>query len=162
MSDSMPDTSPADTSFTPKQLCGAVLALLVVIMAGLASAVFFNPDVSSWTDASAIDQRLQRVGTVVMTSDSAASSAPQAAAAPAADPGKALFGKVCTACHTAGVAGAPKFGDKAAWAPRIAKGLDALHHSALTGFNAMPARGGSSASDDDVKAAVDYMVHAAQ
>jgi cytochrome c5 len=66
------------------------------------------------------------------------------------------------ACHAAGVAGAPKFGDKAVWAPRIATGMDALYASAIKGKNAMPAKGGSGASDDDVKAAVQYMVAAAK
>ena len=67
------------------------------------------------------------------------------------------------ACHGTGVAGAPKFGDKAAWAPRIKQGKDALHASALKGKGAMPPKGGNaSLSDDAVKAAVDYMVSAAQ
>jgi cytochrome c5 len=68
----------------------------------------------------------------------------------------------CSACHDAGVAGAPKMGDKAAWAPRIATGMDTLYASAIKGKNAMPAKGGSGASDDDVKAAVQYMVAAAK
>jgi cytochrome c5 len=90
-----------------------------------------------------------------------AAAAPQAGAA--GDAGKKTFDQVCTACHTAGVAGAPKFGDKAAWAPRIAQGKDALYNSALHGKNAMPAKGGNPAlSDADVKAAVDYMVSAAK
>jgi len=84
------------------------------------------------------------------------------AAAAGADAGKKTFDAVCTACHTAGVAGAPKFGDKAAWAPRIKTGKDALYNAALHGLNAMPAKGGNpSLSDADVKAAVDYMVAAA-
>jgi cytochrome c5 len=66
-------------------------------------------------------------------------------------------------CHGTGVAGAPKFGDKAAWAPRIKAGLDALHASALKGKGAMPPKGGNPAlSDADVAAAVDYMVAAAK
>jgi cytochrome c5 len=92
----------------------------------------------------------------------AASAAP---AAPAANPeaGKSAYNKTCALCHAAGVAGAPKPGDKADWAPRIAQGKDTLYKHALEGFNgakgAMPARGGnSSMSDDDVKAAVDHMV----
>jgi len=80
--------------------------------------------------------------------------------------GQKLFSQVCTACHSAGIAGAPKFGDKAAWAPRIAKGLDTLYEHALKGFQGqagiMPPKGGSSASDDDVKSAVRYMVNAAK
>jgi len=79
-----------------------------------------------------------------------------------ADAGEKLFGSVCTTCHTAGLMGAPKFGDKAAWAPRIAQGKDTLYKHAIGGYQGksgvMPAKGGSQASDDEVKAAVDYMV----
>jgi cytochrome c5 len=93
-----------------------------------------------------------------------AAPAPAAgAAAPAGGAGKATFDTVCTACHATGVAGAPKYGDKAAWAPRIAQGKAALYNSALHGKNAMPAKGGNPAlSDDAVKAAVDYMAAAAK
>jgi cytochrome c5 len=80
--------------------------------------------------------------------------------------GKALFNTACTACHTAGIAGAPKFGDKAAWAPRIAQGTNTLYEHAIKGFQGkagvMPPKGGSTAPDADVKAAVDYMVAAAK
>ncbi|HXS51605.1 MAG TPA: c-type cytochrome [Usitatibacter sp.] len=77
--------------------------------------------------------------------------------------GKKTFDAVCTACHSAGVLGAPKFGDKAAWAPRIAQGKNTLYNAALHGLRAMPAKGGNaSLSDADVKAAVDYMVAAAK
>ena len=62
------------------------------------------------------------------------------------------------ACHAAGVAGAPKTGDKAAWAPRIAQGLPTLYTSAIKGKGAMPPKGGSAAPDNDIKAAVDFMV----
>ncbi len=85
-----------------------------------------------------------------------------AAAAPSSDAGKKLYDSICMACHAAGVAGAPKFGDKAAWAPRIATGMDTLYTSVIKGKNAMPPRGGSGASDDDIKAAVQYMVAAAK
>lgn len=86
-----------------------------------------------------------------------------AAAAPAAaGNGEALYKQTCVACHGAGVAGAPKFGDKAAWAPRIKTGLETLYASATKGKGAMPPKGGSAASDADVHAAVDYMVSAAK
>lgn len=93
------------------------------------------------------------------------------AAAPAAAPavaentaGKAVFGKVCAMCHAAGVAGAPKPGDKADWAPRIAQGMDVLYKHSIDGFTGakgmMPPRGGSPAlTDDELKSAVDYMVN---
>jgi cytochrome c5 len=77
-----------------------------------------------------------------------------------------LFNSTCAACHGAGIAGAPKFGDKAAWAPRIAQGTDMLYRHAINGFQGeagmMPPKGGSTAPDADVKAAVDYMVAAAK
>jgi cytochrome c5 len=85
-----------------------------------------------------------------------------ATAAPAAKPdGKKTYDTTCMACHAAGVAGAPKFGDKAAWAPRIKTGVEALYGSALKGKGAMPPKGGNAAlGEADVKAAVDYMVAA--
>ncbi|OIQ70789.1 cytochrome c-555 precursor [mine drainage metagenome] len=76
--------------------------------------------------------------------------------------GKGLYESTCIACHGAGVAGAPKFGDKAVWAPIIAQGVDVLYGRAINGYTGkrgmMPPKGGSTASDADVKAAVDYMV----
>lgn len=99
----------------------------------------------------------------------AAASAPASTAGTAvvsADAGKQLFSTTCTACHGAGIAGAPKFGDKAAWASRIAEGKSVLYEHAIKGFQGkagvMPPKGGSSAADADVKAAVDYMVSAAK
>lgn len=77
--------------------------------------------------------------------------------------GKAVYDKTCVVCHAAGVANAPKFGDKAAWAPRIATGKDALLASVLKGKGAMPPRAGNGdLKDDDIKAAIDYMVGAAK
>lgn len=77
--------------------------------------------------------------------------------------GKKVYEGTCHVCHATGLAGAPKFGDKAAWAPRIATGIDTLHSVALKGLNAMPPHGGNMAlSDAEVKAAVDYMVAAAK
>jgi len=82
--------------------------------------------------------------------------------AKAAD-GKGTYDKACMACHAAGVAGAPKLGDKADWGPRIAQGNDTLYTHALKGYQGkkgfMPAKGGNaSLADADVKASVDYMV----
>ena len=73
--------------------------------------------------------------------------------------GEAIYKQTCTVCHTAGVAGAPKLGDKAAWGSRISKGMEALYTSGLKGIRGMPAKGGNpSLADADVKAAIDYMV----
>jgi cytochrome c5 len=73
--------------------------------------------------------------------------------------GKSIFEANCAACHATGVAGAPKAGDKAAWAERIKQGAATLHEHALQGKGAMPPKGGNmSLSDADVKAAADYMI----
>jgi cytochrome c5 len=129
--------------------------------------------------ADAVSKRIAPVAKVEIdpSAPAAAPKAPAAPAAPAApmpaavipaaapkaaksaDAGKATYDSVCGVCHTAGVAGAPKPGDKAAWAPRVKSGKDALYASALKGKGAMPAKGGNtSLSDDAVKAAVDYLV----
>ncbi|WP_176300663.1 c-type cytochrome [Burkholderia vietnamiensis] len=82
--------------------------------------------------------------------------------ADAASAAKALYTQVCQACHAAGVLGAPKFGSKEDWAPRLKDSMDTVYNFALHGKGAMPPKGGSNASDADVKAAVDYMVNAAK
>ena len=94
-----------------------------------------------------------------------AATAPAAAPAPTAENtvGKSVYGKTCALCHAAAVAGAPKPGDKADWGPRIAQGMDLLHKHAIEGFTGakgmMPPRGGATTlSDDEVKAAVAFMV----
>jgi cytochrome c5 len=105
----------------------------------------------------------------------AAPAAPAAAATPApAAPvaadnaqGKSVYNKTCALCHAAGVAGAPKPGDKADWAPRLAQGPEVLDKHAIEGFTGskgqMPARGGSATlTDDEVKAAVRYMADASR
>ena len=93
----------------------------------------------------------------------APAAAPAAATAAAGGAGEALYKQTCQMCHGAGVAGAPKLGDKAAWAPRLSAGLDALYASAVKGKGAMPPRGGAAqASDADLRAAVEYMAAAAK
>ena len=98
----------------------------------------------------------------------AAATTAVAAAEPAkADAGNAvpaLYTQLCQTCHATGVANAPKLGDKAAWAPRIAaaKDIDGLTASAIKGKNAMPPKGGSTASDAEIKAVVSYMVNSAR
>jgi cytochrome c5 len=86
----------------------------------------------------------------------------QAQAAGGQDVGQRVYGGLCQSCHQAGVMGAPMFGNADAWKPRIAQGIDVLYQSALHGKNLMPPKGGNPAlSDEEVKAAVDYMVDAA-
>lgn len=100
-------------------------------------------------------------------SPAAVAAAPVAAAPAAAAPatvaagaGEALYKQACAVCHVAGVAGAPKFGDKTAWAPRVGAGLDALTATVIKGKGAMPPKGGSAAPEADIKAAVQYMLNA--
>lgn len=131
--------------------------------------------------AQSVDHRIQKVGKIVVAgSDEAAAqektnasliAAAPAAASPAAEAsaagsseaaGKKVYDTTCKACHGTGVAGAPKFGDKDAWAPRLAAGFDEVLKIATNGKGAMPPKGGSSASDADFKAAVEYLVHSAQ
>lgn len=112
---------------------------------------------------------------VAPAADPAPVVAPVEAAAPAAAPaavpvvvaasaadlaiGEKVYGTSCVSCHGAAVLGAPKLGDKPSWTPRIAKGVDTLYKSAIEGIKMMPPRGGNAAlKDEEVKAAVDYMV----
>jgi len=99
--------------------------------------------------------------TVAAAPATPAKEAPPAAAAPVvADAGAtpALYTQACTVCHAQGVAGAPKIGDKAAWAPRLAQGVDGLVASVVKGKNAMPPRGGTTATDAEIKTVVSWMV----
>lgn len=114
-------------------------------------------------DASAAAAPPADVVAALAAANKGAAPAP-AAATPAAAGGAApaLYGQVCQACHAAGVAGAPKLGDKAAWGPRLAAGVDALTASVIKGKGAMPPKGGSSASEAEIKAVVQYMVSAAK
>ena len=79
----------------------------------------------------------------------------------AADAGAVLYEKQCKVCHEKGLLAAPVFGDKEAWTPRIAKGIDTLHMHSAKGFNKMPAQANAEVSEAQVHAAVDYMVAAA-
>ncbi|MCC6709228.1 MAG: cytochrome c5 family protein [Gammaproteobacteria bacterium] len=143
-----------------------------------------NPTLTDAQVTAAVEYMMAAVGGKKdgATAPAAAPAAEPAAAAPAAAPaadaaaapavadagkGKATYDAVCFVCHTPGAAGAPKFGDKAAWEPRIAKGIDVLHGSAINGFmgsaGMMPPKGGRpDLADADIKAAVDYMVEAAK
>jgi len=88
----------------------------------------------------------------------AAPAAAAPAAATAAVNGEALYKQACAVCHVAGVAGAPKLGDKAAWAPRLGLGLEGLTASVIKGKGAMPPKGGSTASEAEIQAAVQFML----
>ncbi|WP_186114455.1 cytochrome c5 family protein [Burkholderia gladioli] len=117
--------------------------------------------------ASAVPDAAAAANAQAAAAMAAIAALPKAGAAPAVAPGgagagEALYDSVCVACHAAGVLGAPKFGNKADWAPRLKDSMDTVYNYALHGKGAMPPKGGSNASDDQVKAAVDYMVGAAK
>ncbi len=106
-----------------------------------------------------------RVGKSEETLAAAAPAAPatalaaEPAASAAGQGGEAVYTKACIVCHSTGVAGAPKVGDKAAWEPRLAQGMDTLVSTALKGKGAMPPKGGhASLSDAEIKAAIEYML----
>lgn len=136
------------------------------LMVALASVVF-GFAVTGYAMASAksadeeIKARIAPIGEVCEQGQSCGSAAPAQASAGSSGKsrsGKEIFEQVCTACHTPGALGAPKFGNKADWAPRIAKGMDTLYQHALNGFNAMPPHGTcTNCSEQEIKDAVDYM-----
>ncbi|MES2536051.1 MAG: c-type cytochrome [Pseudomonadota bacterium] len=144
------------------------VARAVVYMANESGAKFKEPEVKAAAPAAATASAAAATPAAPAPAAPAAAPAPAApAAAPAklsADAGKKLYEAACQACHTTGVAGSPKLGDKTAWAPRIQQGTAVLYEHAIKGFQGktgvMPAKGGSSASDEEVKAAVDYMAAA--
>jgi cytochrome c5 len=148
-------------------LLAALVALTVVIFV-LAQMVVGGSVLKKTKTAVAdkgVAERIKPVGEVAVSSQVMDSLIPSANAA--GDKGKATYDASCAACHAAGVAGAPKFGDKAAWKDRIAQGNDTMYTHALKGFQGkagmMPAKGGNmSLADADVKAAVDHMVNAAK
>ncbi|HEV7835314.1 MAG TPA: c-type cytochrome [Caballeronia sp.] len=112
---------------------------------------------STSTDSAQAAAAVAALANVPQASSGAAAGTQSADASQA---GKALYTQVCQACHAAGVLNAPKYGDKDAWAPRLKEPMETVYNYALHGRGAMPPKGGSTASDADVKAAVDYMVAA--
>ena len=128
-----------------------IAAVLVIVFYVIANKSF-NSAADSNPGTEAAEVRIQPVAKFEL-----AKAAPAAAAGP--KDGATVYNSICGACHNTGAAGAPKAGDKAAWAPRIAQGKDALYKSALGGKGAMPPKGGAAdLSDDEIKGAVDYLV----
>ena len=143
------------------------VARAVVYMANQGGAKFKEPSVPALVVATPAAPAAAEAAPAAPAAAAPAAPAPvAAAAAPAKVDGQKVFTTTCAACHGTGVAGAPKFADKAAWAPRVKQGTAVLYEHALKGFQGkagmMPPKGGSAASDEEVKAAVDYMVGAAK
>lgn len=141
---------------TPKQLAWAVLfafVVPVVVIIMLAYSVTTNTKPAAGSDAfspEAIAARIAPVGEVKVKA---------AGDTAAMQTGEQVFKAQCATCHAAGLAGAPKFGDTAAWGPRVKAGFEALLNSALKGKGAMGAQGGGDFSDFEVARAVVYMAN---
>lgn len=179
-------TSDEDATFK-RTLIGVLGALVIVSVVLMYFSNAIGDDEPTEEEKQAIAERIAPVGQVKVapaTEPVAASAAsehvPSAQSRPAPtlaenapasdaenaspdDKGKAVYDGSCFACHTSGVAGAPKLGDKAAWEPRVAQGMETLVARAIQGFQGqsgiMPPKGGrADLSDADVKAAVMYMV----
>ncbi len=127
------------------------MASLFVIVPAVALAMGSRP--KSAADEEAANLRIQPLAKVKL-------AAPSAGGATAGNrSGEDLYNAACGACHATGVAGAPKTGDKAAWGPRIGVGLDILTKTALAGKNAMPPKGGSDATEEELTRAIVFMTN---
>ena len=112
-----------------------------------------------------IEDRIKPVGESCLAGDSSCGGAGAASASAAPRSGEEVYNAACMACHATGAAGAPMLGDVAAWAPRIAKGTNALHDAGINGVagTGMIAKGGCmNCSDEETVAAVDYMIAGSQ
>lgn len=137
--------------FSRKLFAFISVAGFAAMMSSSVSAIGQSPE--------EIAARIAPVGSVCVAGEECAvASAAAAASSNGPRSGEELYNKFCTACHSVGVAGAPKFGNAGDWAPRVAKGFDTLLSNAINGFNAMPARGTcANCTDDEIKGAIEYM-----
>jgi cytochrome c5 len=138
----------------------AVLVVIALVFFFLADTVTDDLGSSQERDAmiqAKTEENIKPVGEVNVGTAPVASSAPVAAAAPRS--GEDVYNAHCAACHGTGVAGAPKLGDSAAWAPRATQGIDTLLSHATNGLNAMPPKGTCAAcSADELQGAIEYML----
>lgn len=131
----------------------------VVHMANAAGAKFAVPQPAAAPAAATAAAPAAAAAAPAPVAAAAPAAAAPVAAAPAGGNGEGLYKQACAVCHAAGVAGAPKFGDKAGWSARVGQGADALTASVIKGKGAMPPKGGAAAaSDADIKAAVQFML----
>jgi cytochrome c5 len=159
------------------------LATIFLIMKLVEGGMNVDPDSPAMSE-DAIAERLKPVGQVRVVSTAGDSSSPvtvsgaqpasagetttegqmtgdseSSSAGGTANAGEVVYNTACQVCHSAGLAGAPKVGDKPAWKSRIAQGSDVLYASAINGKNTMPPKGGAmSTPDNDIRSAVDFMV----
>lgn len=138
----------------------AVFAIFLVIIAGKLTS-----DVSDYKPDEIVLENIKPVGQVNIAGESEPVAAPAAEPVAAAEPksGEEIYNSACMSCHATGAAGAPKLGDAAAWAPRIAAGMDTLMTNATNGLNAMPPMGlCMTCSDEELRGAVQYIVDNSQ
>ncbi|WP_087024672.1 c-type cytochrome [Thaumasiovibrio subtropicus] len=129
-------------------------SLRKLMTAAAAALIFSTSAMAANMSDDAIAERIKPVGSVYLEGDApveVVNSGPRS--------GEKVYGTFCIACHGAGVAGAPKVNDKAAWEPRLAAGMDMVTQNAIQGFNAMPAKGTCmDCSDEEIVAAINHMV----
>jgi cytochrome c5 len=153
------DQAPAPDTMTAAAVAARLQPVALVAMAPVAAA---TPSAAAPPAATAAPAANAAPAADAAPASSAATVATVAAASPASlQTGKAVYQSVCSACHGQGVAGAPKFGDRKAWAPRIAEGYAVLVKHAIEGYSGkagvMPPKGGSSLEDVEVARGVAYM-----
>ena len=141
---------------TPRQLITVVAAAIIVPVIVI---IMLTQFVTLDTKTSPGSQVLTASAVAARIAPVASDAVFDASAVVIPKTGQQVFEAQCTTCHTAGLLGAPKFGDAAAWGPRVAKGYDALLTSALHGKGNMPAQGGGDFSDSEVGRAVVYMAN---
>lgn len=132
-----------------------IIALIVMLLPLMASAIELSKD-----QRNAIEARIQPYSQICVAGDSSC-AAGGAAVASGPRSGEEIYNGACMACHSTGAAGAPKVGDATAWSTRVAKGMDALYDSGVNGVagTGMIAKGGcADCSDEEIYAAVDFMV----
>ena len=147
-------------------LFGLAIFVLAKYMSGLTQGIY-TADTEEYQQR--VAERLAPIGQVYLPGEEQAAAAPQVAEAPAVDPvetslsGPQVYNAACIACHGAGIGGAPTLADSANWAPRIDQGMDTLRLHAVEGYTGaagyMPPKGGRlDLSDDEIYAAIDYML----
>ena len=153
-----------DTTKSGKFFVGSIITFFVVfilVQVILMSMVAIGKNIVAPESMAEEDviERIQPVAQVNVGEEPVAVAAAPVEEETTAGPGATVVTQVCALCHRSGMMSSPKLGNAADWAPRIEKGIDTLYSNAINGINMMPARGGRpDLSDDDVKAAVDYML----
>ncbi len=151
-----PDAAPPEETFNAKRMIlilslGAAALMAVILALAYTMSLRSVPAVSAMDLEKAMEARIQKVGMVQIRGEDSN----------VLKTGEEVYKLQCSTCHATGALGSPKFGDKAAWAPRIPAGYAALLQAALKGKNAMTPQGGGMFKEVEVGRALVYMVNAA-